>query len=84
MITLDYRNTLEAIGLATNLGPDGQDAALIVKGSPTGTVDVKRIKANDEAEIKRLQAMMIDRVLPGVEGADARRSSRTAKGRNTS
>lgn len=72
LITLDYRNTpLEAIGLATNPGPDGQDAALIVKDSPTGTVNVKRIKANDEAEIKRLQAMMIDRVSLGVEAHDA-------------
>jgi len=72
LITLDYRNTpLEAIGLATNLGPNGQDAALIVMDSPTGTIDVKKIKANDAAEIKRLQAMMIDRVTLGVDGHDA-------------
>jgi hypothetical protein len=72
LITLDYRNTpLEAIGLATNLGPNGQDAALIVMDNPTGTIDVKKIKANDEAEIKRLQAMMIDRVSLGVDGHDA-------------
>ena len=72
LITLDYRNTpLEAIGMATNLGPDGQDAALIVKDSPTGTVNIKKIKANDETEIKRLQAMMIDRVSLGVDAHDA-------------
>ncbi len=72
LITLDYRNTpLEAIGLATNLGPNGQDASLVVMDNPTGTVDVKKIKANDEAEIKRLQAMMIDRVTLGVESHDA-------------
>lgn len=72
LITLDYRNTpLEAIGLTTNLGPSGQDAALVVMDNPTGTVDVKKIKAKDEAEIKRLQAMMIDRVTLGVEAHDA-------------
>jgi len=42
-----------------------------VMDSPTGTIDVKKIKANDAAEIKRLQAMMIDRVTLGVDGHDA-------------
>ena len=39
--------------------------------SPTGTVDVKKLKAADEAEIKRLQAMMVDRVTLGVDGHNA-------------
>jgi hypothetical protein len=32
---------------------------------------VKKLKANDAAEIKRLQAMMIDRVSLGVDAHDA-------------
>jgi hypothetical protein len=72
LITLDYRNTpLEAIGFATHYGPKGQSAGLTVMDSPTGTVDVKKLKAADEAEIKRLQAMMVDRVTLGVDGHNA-------------
>lgn len=72
LLALDYRDTpLEAIGLVTTYDPYGQSADLVVMDNPTGTVDVKKIKANDEAEIKRLQAMMIDRVSLGVEAHDA-------------
>jgi hypothetical protein len=72
LITLDYRNTpLEAIGLATHYGAQGQGAGLVVMDSPTGTVDVKKLKVADEAEIKRLQAMMVDRVTLGVDGHKA-------------
>ena len=72
LITLDYRNTpLEAVGLATHFGPDGQTAGLAVMDSPTGTVDIKKIKALDEAEVKRLQGMMVTRISLGVEGHDA-------------
>jgi hypothetical protein len=72
LITLDYRNTpLEAIGFATHYGSKGQSAGLTVMDSPTGTVDVKKLKATDEAEIKRLQAMMVDRVTLGVDGHNA-------------
>lgn len=72
LITLDYRNTpLEAIGLATHYGSQGQSAGLVVMDSPTGTVDVKKLKVADEAEIKRLQAMMVDRVTLGVDGHKA-------------
>jgi len=68
LITLDYRNTpLEAIGFATHYGPMGQSAGFVVKDNPTGTVDIKKIKANDDAEVKRLQAMMIDRISLGVD-----------------
>jgi hypothetical protein len=69
LITLDYRNTpLEAIGFATHYGSQGQSAGLTVMDSPTGTVDVKKLKTADEAEIKRLQAMMVERVTLGVDG----------------
>ncbi|HET9212698.1 MAG TPA: hypothetical protein VFR03_19995 [Thermoanaerobaculia bacterium] len=72
LITLDYRNTpLEAIGFATHYGAKGQNAGLVVMDSPTGTVDVKKLKAADEAEIKRLQAMMVERVTLGVDGHNA-------------
>lgn len=72
LITLDYRDTpLEAIGLATHYGPNGQSASLVVMDNPTGTVNVKKIKANDEAEIKRLQAMMVDRISLGVDAHNA-------------
>jgi hypothetical protein len=82
LITLDYRNTpLEAIGFATDYGPNGQGASLVVMDNPTGTVDVKKIKANDEAEVKRLQAMMIDRVTLGVEAHDASLVVKDRKGK---
>lgn len=80
LITLDYRSTpLEAIGLATHYGPNGQSAGLVVMDKPTGAVDVKKLKANDEAEIKRLQAMMVDRISLGV---DAHKAALVIKDRN--
>jgi len=80
LITLDYRNTpLEAVGLATHYGPNGQNARLVVMDNPTGTVDVKKLKANDKEEIQRLQAMMVDRILLGV---DAHKAALVIKDRN--
>jgi hypothetical protein len=72
LITLDYRNTpLEAIGLSTHYGPKGQSAGLVVMDSPRGAIDVKKLKAQDPAEIKRLQDMMVDRINLGVNGHNA-------------
>jgi hypothetical protein len=72
LITLDYRNTpLEAIGLATHHGQGKQGAALVVMDNPAGEVDIKKIKANDPAEIERLQAMMVQRISLGVDAHDA-------------
>jgi len=68
LITLDYRNTpLEAIGLATQYGPKGQSAAFVVMDNPTEKVDVKKIKVLEESEVKRLQAMMVERISLGVD-----------------
>jgi hypothetical protein len=72
LIALDYRKTpLEAIGLATGYSPTGQSASLVVMDHPTGPIDVKKLKANDATEVKRLQAMMIDRITLGVEDHSA-------------
>ena len=68
MITLDYRNTpLEAIGLGTQYGPKGQSAGFAIMESPAGPVNIRKIKSNDETEVKRLQAMMIERISLGLE-----------------
>jgi len=68
LITLDYRNTpLEAIGLGTQYGPKGQSAGFAIMESPAGPVNIRKIKSNDETEVKRLQAMMIERISLGLE-----------------
>jgi hypothetical protein len=82
LIALDYRNTpLEAIGLVTRYGPEGQAAALSIMDNPTGTVDIKKIKANDEAEIQRLQTMMVNRISLGVEQHNASLAIRDRNGK---
>lgn len=68
LITLDYRDTpLEAIGIATEKGPNGQSAQLVVMDPPRSTVDVRKLRDKDPDEIQRLQAMMIERVSLGVD-----------------
>ena len=82
LLALDYRNTpLEAIGLVTHYSPDKQSAGLVVMDNPRGLVDVKKLKANDEAEVKRLQAMMVDRISLGVEGHNARLAIKDGNGK---
>src|SRR5262249_52666497 len=83
LVTLDYRNTpLEAIGLATHYGPKGQSAALVIMDDPRGTVDIKKIKAKDEAEIKRFQEMMVERVSLGVEAHSAELAIKDRNGKD--
>ena len=63
LITLDYRNTpLEAIGLGTHYGKEGQSAGFAVMSPPTGSIDIAKLNADDEAEVKRLQDMMVQRI----------------------
>lgn len=82
LITLDYRNTpLEAIGMVTRYGPDGQSATLVIMDNPTGTVDIKKIKANDPTEIERLQSMMVNRISLGVEQHNASLAIRDRNGK---
>jgi len=72
LITLDYRNTpLEAIGLVTRYGKEGQSAGLVVMSPPTGSIDIAKIEANDEAEVKRLQGMMVQRIDLGASPQEA-------------
>ena len=72
LITLDYRNTpLEAVGFATHYGPDGQQAEVVLMDTPRGHVDIKKIKANDDLEIKRLQEMMVERISLNVSAQGA-------------
>jgi hypothetical protein len=81
LITLDYRDTpLEAIGLATHYSTDRQSAALVVMHNPGGAVDIKKIKAADQAEIEKLQAMMVQRVELGVAEHNASLVLRDRKG----
>jgi len=72
LITLDYRNTpLEAIGLATHYGKEGQSAGFVVMSPPTGSIDITKIEADDEAEVKRLQDMMVRRIDLGASPQEA-------------
>lgn len=82
LVALDYRNVpVEAIGFTTHQSGDGQNAALVVMDNPTGTVDAKKLQAQDPAEIQRLQAMMVDRISLGVDGHNASLVIRDRKGK---
>ena len=72
LITLDYRNTpLEAIGFATHYDEEGQSASFVVMSPPTGSIDITKIEADDEAEVKRLQDMMVRRIDLGASPQEA-------------
>jgi len=82
LLTLDYRDTpLEAIGFVQRRGPNGQSAGMVLMDNPTGTVDIDAINAGDEAEVRRLQGMMVARGWLGVEGHDASLVLRDRQGR---
>lgn len=63
LMALDYRNVpLEAIGFSTYYDENGQSAGFVIMDPPRGTVDVKKINADDPDEVERFQAMMVQRV----------------------
>ncbi|HRF81171.1 MAG TPA: hypothetical protein PL070_13925 [Flavobacteriales bacterium] len=63
LIALDYRNVpLEAIGFSTYYDENGQSAGFVIMDPPRGTVDVKKLNADDQEEVERFQAMMVQRV----------------------
>lgn len=72
LFAIDYRGApLEAIGFGSRFSPQGQSAGLMIMEPPTEPVDVNRLAARDEEEIARLQSMMVERVMLGVENFDA-------------
>ncbi len=82
LFALDYRHApIEAIGFGTRYTPRHQSAGLVVMQPPTGSIDIERLAARDEAETARLQSMMIERVLLGVENSEAGLVIKDRKGR---
>lgn len=66
LLALDYRGVpLEAIGLVQRRA-NGQSAGLVVMENPTGPVDLDAVIEGDEDELRRFQAMMVNRVSLGV------------------
>jgi len=74
LFALDYRGIpLEAMGMVTKATSRGQSAHLIFMDNPgpDDSIDVQKLADKDDAEIKKLQALMVGRIQMGVEEREA-------------